>query len=117
MDIRLRPPLWRLPALKLLRVENYATARSGAGRAALEALWVPAALLPGRGVSWHAESDELIIATWDVPPEKPQLRISVAADGSVRSYSALRWRDSKASYVRFGAAVHAERTFAGTNDP
>jgi len=57
MDIRLRPPSRRLPAMKLLHAENDDTARSGAGRAALEALWVPGALLPERGVGWRAESD------------------------------------------------------------
>jgi hypothetical protein len=117
MDIRLRPPLRRLPALKLLHAENDDVSRSGAGRAALEALWVPGALLPVRGISWRAESDELIVATWDVPPEKPELRISLASDGAVRSYRAQRWRDRKSGYLPFGAEVHAERRFAGVTIP
>ena len=117
MDIRLRMPLRRLPALKLLHAENGDVARSGAGRAALEALWVPAALLPERGVSWRAESDELIVATWDVPPERPELRISIAPDGAVRSYSALRWRDRESGYLPFGADVHAECNFTGVTIP
>jgi hypothetical protein len=117
MDIRLRPPLRRLPELKLLHVENEDTARSGAGRAALEALWVPGALLPDRGLAWRAEADNLIVASWDVPPERPELHISIGSDGAVTSYRAQRWRDSKSGYVPFGVDVHAERTFAGATIP
>jgi len=117
MDIRLRPPLQRLPALKLLHVENEDAARSGAGRAALEALWVPGALLPGRGVKWRAEADDLIVATCDVPPEHPELHISIGPDGAVTSYRAQRWRDRKSGYVPFGADVHAERTVDGATIP
>jgi hypothetical protein len=62
MDIRVRAPLKLLPALKLLHAEDDDTARSGAGRAALEAPWAPAVLLPERGVRWRAESDEHIVA-------------------------------------------------------
>jgi hypothetical protein len=112
MDVRLRTP-----PLRLLHVENEDTARSGAGRAALEALWAPFSLLPERGVRWRAEADEVVVASWEVPPETPELRISIAADGAVRSYSALRWRDAKSGYVPFGADVHAERTFAGVTIP
>jgi hypothetical protein len=117
MDIRVRPPFKRLPALKLLHAENDDTARSGAGRAALEALWTPASLLPSRGVMWRAESDELIIATWDIPPERPELRITVDRDGAVRSWRANRWRDGKTGYLPFGADVHAERTFGTLTVP
>jgi hypothetical protein len=117
MDIRLRPPLRRLPALKLLHVENDDAARSGAGRAALEALWVPGALLPDRGVEWRAESDDVIVATWDVPPERPELHISIGPEGAVTSYRAQRWSDSKSGYVPFGAEVHVERTFGGATIP
>ena len=117
MDIRLRPPLRRLPELKLLHAENADVARSGAGRAALEALWTPPALLPSGGVDWRAESDELIVARWSVAPERPELRITVGPDGAVRSYRALRWRSAKEGYVPFGADVHAERTFGAFTIP
>ena len=112
MDVRLRRP-----QLRLVHVENDDVARSGAGRAALEGLWVPWALLPERGVSWRAEADDLLVATWDVPPERPELRIAVAADGSVTSYGALRWRNGRSGYVPFGAHVDAERTFCGVTVP
>jgi hypothetical protein len=116
MDIRLRMPLRHHPALKLLHAENDDVARSGAGRAALEALWVPEALLPERGVGWRAESDELIVATWDVPPETPELRIAIAPDGAVRSYSARRW-SGRSGYLPFGVDVHAECDFTGVMIP
>jgi hypothetical protein len=111
MDIRLRAPLSRIPALKLLHAENDDVARSGAGRAALEAPWAPMALLPERGVRWHAQSDDLIVATREVPPERPQLHIRIGPAGEVRSYSALRWRSAKHGYVPFGVDVLAEARF------
>ena len=117
MDIRLRAPHPRLPDIKLVHAENEDVARSGAGRAALESLWTPAAMLPSRGVSWRAESDELLVATWDVPPERPELRIVIAPDGAVRSYSAPRWRDAKLGYLPFGAEIRFERTFDGSTIP
>jgi uncharacterized protein DUF6544 len=117
MDIRLRAPWPRLPDLRLLHAEDGDVARSGAGRAALEALWTPAALLPSQGVTWRAQSDDVVVATWDVPPERPELRIRLAGDGAVRSYSARRWRDARHGYRPFGADVHAERTFDGITIP
>jgi hypothetical protein len=117
MDIRVRAPLPRRPDVRLLHAESKDVARSGAGRAALEALWTPAALLPSRGVSWHAKADDLVVAAWDVGPERPELRIHLAPDGAVRSYSALRWRDAKHGYLPFGADVHADREFNGITPP
>lgn len=117
MDIRLRAPLRLLPALRLLHAENEDVARSGAGRAGLEALWVPMALLPDRGVRWRAESQDLIVASWEVPPEQPELRIRIGLEGQVRSYSCLRWRSAKDGYVPFGADVLAETPFGGLTIP
>ena len=117
MEVRLRAPLTRRPGVRLFRAETADVARSGAGRAALEALWVPPALLPDRGVRWRAETDEVIVAAWSVPPERPEVRITIAADGAVRSQVALRWRDGEHGYVPFGADVHAERTFGGLTVP
>jgi hypothetical protein len=110
MDVRLR-------RLRLLHAENADTARSGAGRAALEALWTPAALLPANGVSWRAESGEAIVAAWDVPPERPELHIAIDGHGAVRRWRAQRWRDARHGYVPFGADVHAERTFGALTIP
>jgi hypothetical protein len=111
MDIRLSP------GLRLLHAENEDTRRSGAGRAALEALWTPASLLPARDVSWHAESDELIVATFSVGPERAALRIAIDGVGAVRSYSAQRWHTSKDGYLPFGADVEAERRFGAVTIP
>jgi hypothetical protein len=88
--------------------------RSSAGRAALEAIWCPGALLPERGVTWRAEADDVIVATWDVPPERPAVRLRIAPDGAVREASALRWGNAgrKAfGYIPCGCEVRAERRF------
>jgi hypothetical protein len=86
MDVRL---FGRLP---MVQASDEDTARSGAGRAAVEAAnWAPASLLPERGVSWRAESEELIVANWDVPPERPEVRLQIDRQGAVRSGQVLRW--------------------------
>lgn len=62
-------PFRRLP---LVHADDEDTIRSGAGRAALEAAtWAPASLLHGAEVTWRAESDDLIVASWDVPDFSP----------------------------------------------
>jgi hypothetical protein len=83
------------------------TVRSAAGRAALEAIWTPMSLLPERGVSWRAEASDHVVATWDVPPERPEVHIRMDDDGAVKSASARRW--SATGYRPCGCEVHAER--------
>jgi hypothetical protein len=98
----------------LFHIADEDTTRSGAGRAALESVWAPASLLAQCGVSWRAESDELIVASWDVPPERPEVRLHIDEQGAVRSVSALRWGSlgQKAfDYVPCGCEVRAERRF------
>jgi hypothetical protein len=88
--------------------------RSSAGRAALEAIWCPGALTPERGVTWRAERDDLIVAAWDVPPERPEVRLRIAPDGALRQVSALRWGNAGRrafGYIPCGCEVHAERRF------
>jgi hypothetical protein len=97
---------------RLFHAADGDTTRSAAGRAALEAIWSPASLLPERGVAWRAESDEVIVASWDVPPERPEVRLHIDRDGSVLSAWADRWRGG-AGYVPCGCEVHAERRFGG----
>lgn len=111
MDVRLRPNL------KLIHDASEDVARSGAGRAALEAVWVPGSLLTECGVTWTAESDQLIAATRDVPPERPQLNLTIDSSGALVSCHGQRFRDAKHGYLPFGAIVDQERTFNGTTIP
>jgi hypothetical protein len=106
--------------MKLFHAGDEHTTRSSAGRAALETIWCPTALVPERGVAWRADGDDRIVATFDVPPESVELTIEIAADGAVRSASLPRWsnvgRDDY-GYVPCGATVHAEHGFAGLTVP
>lgn len=103
-----------LGRFRIFHAADVDTARSGAGRAALESIFAPAALLPQRGVTWRAESDELIVATFDVPPERPEVRMRIDEHGAVVSTSALRWGNGGRGpfeYIPCGCEVRAERRF------
>jgi len=106
-----------LGRLKLVDAHDEDTARSGAGRAALEAVWMPGALLPERGVQWRAESETEIVATWDVPPERPEVHLGIGAKGELRFVRALRWRGRRTGYMPFGADVHDEDDVGGVTIP
>jgi hypothetical protein len=103
--------------IKLIDAHDEHTARSGAGRAALEAVWTPGALLPERGVQWRAESETAIVATRDVPPERPEVHLGIGPSGELRFTRALCWRDARTGYVPFGADVHEERDIGGLTIP
>lgn len=107
MDVRL---LGRIP---LLHTDDQDTVRSGAGRAAVEAAnWAPQALLPDRGVSWSAESDEHIVAAWEAPPERPEVHLRIGPRGELRSSWIARWdggKQGRRGYIPCGGDVHAER--------
>lgn len=108
MDVRL---LGRIP---LVHATGEDIDRSAAGRTAVEATWAPAGLLPERGVSWRAEADDLIVATWELPPERPEVRIRIAADGAMRSSCVMRWDSGdhgRRGYIPCGGDAHAERRF------
>jgi hypothetical protein len=88
--------------------------RSAAGRTALEALFAPRALLPGRGYAWRAESDEHIVASTEIPPEQVEVHLHIARDGRLLCAVEQRWGEvSKGSfaYLPFGAEMHEERRF------
>lgn len=96
----------------LFHADDPDTVRSAAGRAALEAcVFAPATVLPEHGVSWRAESDDAIVAAWELPPERPEVRIRIAPHGAIRSASAERWHAGEQRYVPCGADVHAEQRF------
>jgi hypothetical protein len=105
-----------LGRIRLFDAHDEDVMRSAAVRAALEgAYWAPGCLLPQHGVTWRAESDDVIVATWDVPPERPDVRLRIDAHGALRAGSALRWGKpggmQEHDYVPMGGEVHAERRF------
>ena len=110
MDVRLRP------GVKLVHAEDEDTARSGAGRAAAEAMWTPAGLLPQHDVRWRAEGDDLIVARWEVPPERPELRLEIDADGAIRTLNVMRWQ-GRDGYVPMGGHVLEDRRFGHVTIP
>jgi uncharacterized protein DUF6544 len=103
--------------LTLVDAHDEDTARSAAGRAALEAIWAPGALLPDRGVDWRAASDSEIVATWAVPPERPEVHLGIGREGEVRFVRAMRWRGRREGYAPFGVDVYEERSFDALTVP
>ena len=100
--------------IRLFQAHDENTTRSAAGRAALEAVYTPASLLPQRGVTWRAESESEIVATWDVPPERPELHLEIDRRGAPRRYWAPRRGDmgqKEFGYIPCGCEVEAERRF------
>ena len=104
-----------LGRVTLFHARDADTARSAATRAAIESVaFAPPSVLPGRGVTWRAESDSVIVADFDLPPEHPQVRVRIDEHGAIRTVSALRWGNAGEKtfrYIPFGGEIHAERRF------
>ena len=99
----------------LFHAEDVNTARSAATRAAIESVvFAPPRVLPGCGVTWRAETDNVIVACFDLPPERPEVRLCIDKHGAIRTVSALRWGNAGEKtfqYIPFGGDVQAERRF------
>lgn len=107
---------WKLMGLiPIVRVAGPDVARSAAGRAAAEGVWVPTALLPRYGSHWRAESDHSIVADYSVGDQQVSVVIGVDDDGLVRSVQLDRWGDpdgtGRFDWCPFGIEVAASRTF------
>jgi hypothetical protein len=104
-----------LGCLTLFHARDVNTARSAATRAAIESVvFAPPSVLPSRGVTWQAEADDVILARFDLPPERPEVRLRIDEHGAIRTVSALRWGNAGQKtfrYIPFGGDVHAERRF------
>jgi hypothetical protein len=104
-----------LGRLTVFHADDANTARSAAARAALESVvFAPASVLPERGVAWRAESDDHIVARFDLPPERPEVHARIDEHGALVSVSAQRWGKpgrEPFAYVPCGCEVHAERRF------
>ena len=108
---------WKLLGLvPLLRDGGPDFARSAAGRAAAEGVWLPTALLPRYGVQWRADDDHHVVADIPVGDEQLHLGIAIDAEGLVRSVHLDRWGDAdgsgQADWYPFGVEVTRSRAFA-----
>jgi hypothetical protein len=89
--------------------------RSAAARTALEVVFAPRALVPGRGYAWRAEGDDHIVASTELPPEYVEVHLRIAPDGRLLNVVAQRWGEvtkGTFGYLPFGADMHAEGRFA-----
>jgi uncharacterized protein DUF6544 len=96
------------------------TTRSAAGRAAVESFWAPLGLLPRAGASWRAESDSTIVASLDVPPERPEVTLEIDDEGAIKSACTRRWGNAGQDhfgYIPCGGTMHAERRFGDLTLP
>ena len=91
------------------------TARSAAMRAAIESVvFAPTSVLPDRGVAWRAETESIIVARFELPPEHPEVRVRIDEHGAIRTVSGMRWGNAGQKtfqYIPFGGEIHAERRF------
>ena len=100
--------------LSFLHAADENTTRAAAARGAAESIWVPASLLPDQGVTWRAETPNLIVASFDVPPERASVRLTIDETGAVVSVSVMRWGNARQrdyGYIPFGGRVSASRRF------
>ena len=101
--------------LPFLHAVDANTARAAAARGAAESVWVPASLMPQRDVSWNTKDENTIVASFAVPPERPELRLSIDKRGALRSVSLDRWGNvgkREFNYIPFGGDILAEQRFS-----
>ena len=104
-----------LGRVTLFHAEDANTARSAATRAAIESVvFAPPSVLPDRGVAWRAETENIIVARFDLPPEQPEVCVRIDDRGAIRTVSARRWGNAgekSFQYIPFGGDIHAEARF------
>ena len=90
-------------------------ARSAIGRATVEGIWLPTALLPRYGVDWRAADDDHVAADIPIAGERVSLHITIDGDGHVRAAHLDRWSDPDGTgtfgWHPFGVEVSASRLF------
>ncbi|PKN54598.1 MAG: hypothetical protein CVU56_25765 [Deltaproteobacteria bacterium HGW-Deltaproteobacteria-14] len=113
---------WRLLGLiPVVDATGPDVTRSDRGRAAVETIWTPTALLPSRGAVWRPVDADTASATISVDGEAFDVAMTVDAVGRVRAVSTERWGqiDGKGPFrsARFGALADAERSVDGVTVP
>jgi hypothetical protein len=113
---------WRLLGLlTVAHAEGPDVARSAAGRAGAEAVWLPTALLPRFGVRWSAGPADQVTAGFRVRDTSVELRLRLDAAGRITSLVFDRWGDpdNRGAFAqhRFGGEITGYRSFHGLTIP
>ena len=105
-----------LGRVTLFHARDDNTARSAAARAAISRASClrrpascPAAAWPG-----EPRPRDVIVAGFDLPPERPEVRVRIDGHGAIRNVTTLRWGNAGEKtfqYIPFGGEIHAERRF------
>jgi hypothetical protein len=113
---------WKLAGLvTVVHADGPDHARSAAGRAAGEAIWVPTALLPRFGVRWSADGPDEVSASYRIGDVPAELRYRLDGDGRIGSFMFDRWGDPDGSgtfaWHPFGGEITGYRSFDGVTIP
>lgn len=113
---------WRLfGVLPVMDSDGEDVARSAAGRAGGEALWLPTVLLPHFGTTWEAVDDHHIRARFAVDDTPIDLRHTIDDDGHVTEVVLDRWGDPEGTgtfgWHPFGGSVSERATVDGMTVP
>lgn len=113
---------WKL--LGLVRVAHATGpdfARSAAGRAGVEGMWVPTALLPRFGVRWTADGPDQVTVRHQLGETPVEVHYRLDGAGRMRSFVLDRWGDPEGSgtfaWYPFGGEVTGYRAFDGLTIP
>jgi hypothetical protein len=113
---------WKLLGLvPVARATGADIARSGAGRAAGEAVWLPTALVPSAGAHWAEDGDGRPSVTVRTGDHTTTGTITLDADGLPAELALDRWGDPDGTGEwgrhRFGMVVTDHRRFDGITVP
>jgi hypothetical protein len=112
---------WKLAGLvTVAHAEGPDVARSAAGRAAAEGMWVPTALLPRFGVRWSAGGPDEVGAGFRIGEVPVEVRYRLDGDGRIVSFVFDRWGDpdgGRFGWHPFGGEVTGYGTFGGVTIP
>ena len=113
---------WKLAGLvTVAQAEGADVARSSAGRAGAEGIWLPTALLPRFGVRWSAPEGDRVTAAFAVGETPVELDMRLDTAGRVVSLAFDRWGDPGGAgdfgWHRFGGEVTGYASFGGLTIP
>ena len=95
--------------------------RAATARPAVEAVWTPAALLPGNGAQWIQTSPDTADVTFGTGASANTISLRVAENGALKEVWTQRWSDVNPDKIYqnqpFGATIKTESLFGGFTIP